>query len=116
MAKTKKATVAFRLWVNTDGWTTEDADVFCNAIIRTAAELGGGDVAMELPLIAWAQPAIQWATCDEERCRAVKDKPYHLPTSNPARSVKGSSWRCGLVIGHDGLHRAPESAHQAPWY
>lgn len=115
MVKARGEAGAFRLWVNTDGWTTEDVDLLCVALLKTATEYCGEDVAIELPLISWAEPAIQWAACDDERCRAVKDKPYHEPTSNPIRSAKGSSWRCGLMIGHDGQHRAPEAAHQSPW-
>ena len=106
---------AFRLWVTTEGWTVEKVDQFVIDLLEVVEDYGS-TAHVELPLLAMVQPLVQWATSEADRCRAVKDKPMHHPTTNPLRSVKGSSWRCALVAGHDGQHRAPESAHQSPWY
>jgi hypothetical protein len=105
---------AFRLWVNTEGWTVDKADRFVIDLLEVVEDYGS-TAHVEIPLMAFVQPIVQWATGEADRCMAVKDKAYHQPTTNPARSRQGSSWRCGLIIGHDGQHMAPASAKQAPW-
>lgn len=114
MARAKDPVGAFRLWVDTTGWTVDTVDQFVIDLIEVA-ECYGHSASVEIPLVAWAKPSIEWAQSEGERCRSVMTKREHQTRSNPARSMKGSSWRCGLVAGHDGMHRAPAHAKQAPW-
>lgn len=114
MAKAKTQAGAFQLWVNTDGWTVDQVDSFVIDLLEVATSYGT-TAHVEIPMMAWAVPAIEWASSEGNRCLAVKTKAFHETQSNAQRSMKGSSWRCGLVAGHEGMHRAPEHAHQSPW-
>lgn len=59
---------------------------------------------------------VTWASEDgSERCLSVRHKDHGYTLTNARRTAQGSSWRCVLPAGHDGLHRARASARQAPW-
>jgi predicted GIY-YIG superfamily endonuclease len=67
-------------------------------------------------LIAIGQPPDEvLAKGQPMRCPAVKRKDHAFTVSNARRTMQPSSWRCILPVGHEGLHQARPSAHQAPW-
>ena len=49
----------------------------------------------------------------DDRCPNVKIKQHLTTTKNAARTAKPSSWRCGEMLGHEGMCRPRPSAHQS---
>lgn len=99
--------------VDTGGLTAAEEDGLVSSLLAVVGKHGLKVASIEVPLALVVE--MEWAQTEDERCRAVKTKKEHATRSNSMRSVKGSAWRCGLKLGHAGMHHAYPDAKQSPW-